>query len=118
MGVLGTRDKASRKIVKTMLLLSYLPLMNTSKYRAVNGRPVQTPDSDMTLAHGTTALGRTRYHCPFGVTSLIPFCNSRATWSEVNLNPCPSGMRSADTGYLGRRGSMPVILNSSRPVLN
>jgi len=47
MGVLGTRDKASRKIVKTMLLLSYLPLMNTSKYRAVNGRPVQTPDSDM-----------------------------------------------------------------------
>lgn len=65
-----------------------------------------------------TALGRSRHHCSFGVTSLIPFCNSRATWSEVNLNPCPSGMRSADTGYLGRRGSMPVILNSSRPVLN
>jgi hypothetical protein len=52
-----------------------------------------------------SSLGRTRHHCPFGVTSLIPFFNNRATWSEVNLNPCPSGMRSAETGYLGRGGS-------------
>jgi hypothetical protein len=39
MGVTGAMDKTSRKIVKTVLLLTYVPLMNMSTHRAVNGRP-------------------------------------------------------------------------------
>ena len=54
----------------------------------------------------------------FGVTSFIPCCSNNETCSAVNLNPWPSGIRSADTGYFGRRGSMPVMRNCSRPVLN
>jgi hypothetical protein len=55
---------------------------------------------------------------PRGVTSFIRDCRRSATCSAVNLKPCRSGTRSAEMGYFGRRGSMPVILNVSRPVLN
>ena len=41
-----------------------------------------------------------------------------ATFSAVNLKPLRSGTRSTETGYFGRFGSMPVIRNLSRPVLN
>lgn len=41
---------------------------------------------------------------PFGVTSFIPCCSNNETCSAVNLNSWPSGIRSADTGYFGRRG--------------
>ena len=66
-----------------------------------------------------TAMGRSRRRIhPFGVTSRMPELNSSATWSAVNLNPCPSVIRSADIGYFGRRGSMPTTRKDSRPVLN
>ena len=52
-----------------------------------------------------------------GVTSRIPFCSSSATWCAVNLNPCPSGTRSAKMGYFGLRGAMPMSRKVCRPVL-
>ena len=45
-------------------------------------------------------------------------CRSMATFSAVNLKPRLSGMRSAEMGYFGRFGSMPVIRNRSLPVVN
>lgn len=50
--------------------------------------------------------GEERYGLPLD-------CRSITTFSAVNLKPLRSGIRSAEIGYRGRLGSMPVILNLS-----
>ena len=73
-------------------------------------------------------MGRTGHHCPFGVTSLIPFCNSITTRSEVKLKPLPvrdafsgwqifgaAGIDACDPEQFSPRAELTVVIGSRQP---